>query len=525
MKGLLIGPHIVAFMLMLAPLKAEDPVFQWVENGDVELIETYLETHDVNARYGNSGMTLLVYSILHGKTTTASQLVKLGADVDMHVRDISPLMYASGRENPKKVELLINSGARIADTDPDGNTALFYAAGNGYLDNSKFLVKNGASLLHKNHSLQTAYDFAVRHGKQEVARYLRTQYEKNLPDMVDGPYMKWRGKSRLKAFYMVHDSKRRMTRRVKARFKTDSVPVLIHGFAGDSLEYSIDYRREVPPDIIRDAEQVMVIGDIHGGYDSLVLFLKNNGVIDAALNWSWGNGHLVFVGDIFDRGDMVTEALWLIYRLESQALRSGGMVHMILGNHEIMVLSGDIYYVSDKYLLMSDRLNVNYSYLFSKRTVLGQWLRSRNTITRINGHMFVHAGLSPDITELGLDMQEINENIRFFLNHPDRMENGTVSRASLMEKNGPFWYRGYLEGNHEYDHLSEKGLQQVLEYFDAGYIFVGHTNVDQVTPLYQNRVFAIDVPFYTYGYSMYGLLLEGDDVYLLNTSARKKQIR
>ncbi|MFC2111880.1 metallophosphoesterase [Bacteroidota bacterium] len=291
------------------------------------------------------------------------------------------------------------------------------------------------------------------------------------------------------------------------------------------MEYLIYPKMDVLPDLADEIDRVMVIGDIHGGYDSLVVFLQQNGVVDGSLNWSWGDGQLVFVGDIFDRGYKVTEALWLIYRLEGQAPKTGGSVQLILGNHEIMILSGNLNYVADKYLLMSSRMNINYSFLFGKKTVLGQWLRSKNTIIRINGHLFVHAGLSPAILEAGLGMHEINEFVRFFINHPDREYYKEVNRNTLLGHNGPFWYRGYLEDNHEYTHLSEEGLVEVLEFFDANYIFVGHTNVEEITPLYNNRVFAIDVPFYSNSHSMYGLLLNGENVYLLNTSGDKKQIR
>jgi hypothetical protein len=291
------------------------------------------------------------------------------------------------------------------------------------------------------------------------------------------------------------------------------------------MNYLIHSRKETPPDKIEKIDPVMVMGDIHGGYDSLVFFLQQNGVIDSRLRWDWGDGHLVFIGDIFDRGDKVTESLWLIYQLEHQAAQAGGAVHLILGNHEVMILSGNINYLSDKYSLMTSKLNIDYSLLFGKRTVLGQWLRTRNTIIKINGHLFVHAGLSPEVSASGMNIHEINDLVRYFLKHPDRHEYKDLHRNNLMGRDGPFWYRGYHEGNHEYQHLSEPEFEQILSYFEAEYIFIGHTNVKQITPLYNKRAFAIDVPFYTYGFPIQGLLLENKKVFLLNSSADKKQIR
>jgi hypothetical protein len=190
-----------------------------------------------------------------------------------------------------------------------------------------------------------------------------------------------------------------------------------------------------------------------------------------------------------------------------------------------MILTGNTNYLSDKYKLLSSKLNLDYSMLFGKRTILGQWLRTKNTVIRINGHLFVHAGLSPDILESGLEISDINDHIRYFLKHPDREYNGEVSRNVLFGNYGPFWYRGYIKGNHYYRHLPEDEFENVLSHFDAEYIFVGHTNVKQITPFYNKRVFALDVPFYTYGFPIQGLLLENGEVFRLNSSGGKTRIR
>jgi hypothetical protein len=77
-------------------------------------------------------------------------------------------------------------------------------------------------------------------------------------------------------------------------------------------------------------ETIVVLSDIHGQFDLAVEILKNNNIIDGHLNWSYGKGHFVIVGDIFDRGPKVNEMLWLIYKLEQQAKDKGGYVHFLL---------------------------------------------------------------------------------------------------------------------------------------------------------------------------------------------------
>jgi hypothetical protein len=502
-----------------------DPVFTYLDNGDFDQLDLYLDDHDINAVYGDSASTLLVYSILYNKNRVTQYLIEKGADVNFFVNGKSPLMHAAAKGYKRKAAMLVSHHAEINAMDSVHNTCLFYAARHGNLNTVKFLVRNGAALNHQNIYKATAYDESVSYSHVEVSKYLRDAYLKNLPDFHDGPYISWKSRRRINAFYMVHDSARHRTSKHSLSFRVESNPFMMRGFSQDSMEYLVSIERALPADHYQGVKQIMVVGDIHGGYDSLLVFLRNNGIIDPGLNWTWGKGHLVFLGDIFDRGDKVTEALWLIYQLEGQAAEAGGAVHLILGNHEIMVLNHRESYVADKYLIMSDKLNITYANLFSKKTVLGQWLRTKNTILKINDHLFVHAGLSNDFVEAGFTLSEINHHVRFFINHPQRESRGEINRNTFIGKNGPFWYRGYLEDNHEYKHMPEDELIKVLSAFQANRIFIGHTNVKQITPLYQGRVFAMDVPFYSNGVEMQGIAIENDVMYLVNSSGNRNEFR
>ena len=61
------------------------------------------------------------------------------------------------------------------------------------------------------------------------------------------------------------------------------------------------------PDLstFNEIRKIAAFSDIHGQYDLLVRLLINNKIVDRDLNWIFGEGHLVIVGDIFDRGDKV----------------------------------------------------------------------------------------------------------------------------------------------------------------------------------------------------------------------------
>ena len=502
-----------------------NPVYRFIENQDIDALEHYLNDHDVNTVLKDSNTTLLVYAILQEKPRACRFLIENGADVNQNVRGMSPLMHASRLSNVSIVKQLIDASASTSGLDSSYNTPLFYAAAGGNVRICKALLKNGAPLNHRNKAWKNAYDYAILNGRHDAAQYLRKYFDNNPPDMLDGPYVKWGMLNGIHAAYLVHDSTKCITRIYRENFRSKTNPYVMQGFAGDSLDYTLFKTSEIPEDHFSGIEKILVVGDIHGSYDSLLKFLINNEVINRALEWTWGEGHIVLLGDIFDRGDRVTEALWLIYGLESQAIEAGGRVHYLLGNHEILILEQNQHYISDKYRLLTDRVNLNYYMFFSKRTLLGQWLRTRNTILRINEHLFVHAGLSPAIAFSGLDIHEINDLTRYFLNHPDRDQYRQIQRSLIMGPDGPFWYRGFIEGNHQYDQISENQFEKVLDTLDASTIFIGHTNVDHITPLFNARVFTLDVPFYTYGYSMEALLLQGSSIWVITSDGIRQKIR
>ena len=57
--------------------------------------------------------------------------------------------------------------------------------------------------------------------------------------------------------------------------------------------------------------KLIAVSDIEGNFEKFYKLLNANKVIDKNYNWIFGNGHLVIVGDLVDRGDHVTQCQWL----------------------------------------------------------------------------------------------------------------------------------------------------------------------------------------------------------------------
>ena len=218
-----------------------------------------------------------------------------------------------------------------------------------------------------------------------------------------------------------------------------------------------------------DVPRIVAISDPHGAYDAMVRTLVNAGVIDADGDWSGGETHLVITGDMLDRGADSRKIMDLVMQLESEAQVDGGVVHLLLGNHEVMNLVGDLRYVAPaEYAAFAEDESAEererwfqiyraqksgvikpddvalraefdkdrptgffgHRQAFSSDGIYGKWLLEKPLIVVINGNAFVHGGLPPLVAELGLDA--LNEILRSQVS--DYVAQiGMLNKAGLMD--------------------------------------------------------------------------------------------
>lgn len=239
---------------------------------------------------------------------------------------------------------------------------------------------------------------------------------------------------------------------------------------------------------------LFVMADTHGEFAIAVQLLQRQRVIDEQLRWSFGKGRLAILGDVFDRGPNHTELLWLIYKLEAEAAKAGGGVHMALGNHEAMVLTGDERYLNPKYRQAASALRTStYSRLWDEQSLLGRWLRAKAAVFRLGPYLCLHGGISRQLVDQRLTLAEINKVVRESL----REQHAPNALTELvMGPAGPLWYRGYFEREARAGSftLAESGdIDLILDTFKVRAVLVGHTTVPSVTSLYQGRVIAVQV--------------------------------
>jgi hypothetical protein len=261
----------------------------------------------------------------------------------------------------------------------------------------------------------------------------------------------------------------------------------------------------------------VVISDIEGNFGAFRKLLQNSGVIDKDFNWTFGNGHLVLTGDFFDRGDRVTEVLWLIYSLEDKAKAAGGYVHYVLGNHEIMNLSGDLRYLHPKYVQDTVLLKENHTWsLYSENSELGRWLRTKNIIEKIGNILFTHGGISAEMNFIDLSLNKINELARPYY-HDTSYKYPDLKVEVIYSDWGPFWYRGYYQGKT----IATIGqIDTTLEKYNVKKIATGHTVIsDTISVLHKGKLINTDV-HHAKGHSE-ALLIEGNKYYRITIAGEK----
>ena len=345
--------------------------------------------------------------------------------------------------------------------------------------------------------------------------------------------------------------------------------------------------------LVEDAGRVVAIADVHGAYEAMVETLTKANVIDQDLAWSGGATHLVIVGDLLDRGPRSRDAMDLLMRLESEAPLAGGKVMVLIGNHESMNLIGDLRYVSkseyaafagdetreerDRWfaafagrnngVLDPQALREKFKQqfpagffalrrAFGPEGKYGKWLLEKPVIGVINGTAFVHGGLSPLVSELGLD--GVNRDLKAELveyvsaisiltekqillptdSHYDTLpllnnympaldESSEVLDAietakrladsDLFHSEGPLWYRGNVGCG---ELVEGHKLESALKAIGATRVVVGHTPTPsrKVLQRFDGRVIEIDTGMLNFYYKGSGnaLVIEGDSITVLN---------
>lgn len=203
------------------------------------------------------------------------------------------------------------------------------------------------------------------------------------------------------------------------------------------------------------AQPIVAVGDVHGDLAAFQAILVDAGVLDASGAWVGGDTVLVQVGDLLDRGPSMRGILDFVMALEKAAKQRGGRVVSLLGNHEVMNMTGDLRYVAsanyaefvdsgstkrrDAAWLQVRNLRrrrarelgqpeppsgptareiwfqahppgfLEHQQAFGPEGTYGRWLRARPALFVAEGSAFVHGGLAPPFE--GTSLEEVDRRV------------------------------------------------------------------------------------------------------------------
>lgn len=337
---------------------------------------------------------------------------------------------------------------------------------------------------------------------------------------IDGPYVLYRGDSILVQYIDSANGFLSLRSNQMQQSQRENLLLMVNTDEPGKT-FSVKLHPKLLPEksIYNKAQKMLVVSDVEGEFAAFRKLLQGNGVIGANYHWTFGDGHLVLVGDFVDRGTMVTEVLWLIYLLETEAEASGGKVHFILGNHEIMNMNGDLNYVHHRYMAHADSMQVPYLDLFSQHAELGRWFSTKNVTERIGNILFMHGGFSGYMNQVQMQLNDLNDTARLYYTDTSFAYPSIYSEL-LFSEYGPFWYRGYYRGNPK---ASAAQVDSTLNIYNSRFIVTGHTIMaNEIVSAYDGKVIDLDVP-HKLGFSE-ALLIEGTKMYRVNARGEKMKI-
>ena len=342
---------------------------------------------------------------------------------------------------------------------------------------------------------------------------------------------------------------------------------------------------------VNETGRVVAISDVHGAYEAMVETLANVGILDDKLAWGGGSTRLVIVGDLMDRGPRSRDVMDLLMRLEGEAITAGGYVHVLYGNHESMNMIGDMRYVSkeeyaafaadetqeqrDRWLepwsrrdggkkselraRFDDAFPAGFFALreaFGPDGKYGRWLLDKAVIAVINGTAFVHGGLSPLVTEIGLDRvnTELKSDLTRYVKAVDTLMDAEIllptdsyydhdaivkrhppflvqseevrealktvkelGESAIFTPDGPLWYRGNVACS---GIIEEQRLLATLQIIGAERVVVGHTPTPnrRVLERFDERLIEVDTGMLNFYYNGSGnaLVIEGGELRVFN---------
>jgi ankyrin repeat protein len=162
----------LSFILISCRTNAQD-IFEAARTGNIRRLEALmkLKPDTIHSR-NESGFTPLIIAGYRNQLPAVEFLLENGADVNATSPEGTVLLGACYKDNLKLAEFLISHHADVNAQNETGTSALMFATLSGNLDLVKLLLKHGAKKTLVEKSGKTALSYAQMNGSPEVIRLL-----------------------------------------------------------------------------------------------------------------------------------------------------------------------------------------------------------------------------------------------------------------------------------------------------------------------------------------------------------------
>jgi hypothetical protein len=249
--------------------------------------------------------------------------------------------------------------------------------------------------------------------------------------------------------------------------------------------YSRDWSRSPAIAVRSTSEEVVALGDVHGGYDRLVALLARGGLLREQAGgpdkqaWTGGRRLLVCTGDLINKGDKSIEAIELMMSLQKQAAAAGGEVIVTFGNHEAEFLANPNKKKQTEFRDELQSRGIDASEVLEGEDGYGEWMLNLPLAAKVNDWFFAHAGNTG-----GASLDDLGKRFREVVDRGDWRSPFLIGDDSILESQ-KWWQNG-------------AAVDQDLQAVGANHIVFGHDpgaarEKGTIESRARGRVFIIDV--------------------------------
>ena len=239
-------------------------------------------------------------------------------------------------------------------------------------------------------------------------------------------------------------------------------------------------------------EKIVVIGDIHADYETLILILKKAGIINDKLEWIGGKTYLVMIGDLVDgkaridnwKGDSDLKVINFLGKLIKKAKDNEGNVIILLGNHEFMNIRGNFSYSGEHGIKEMGGELKRLKYFNNQFRAFA--MKCFLTVN-IGGWVFCHAGIPPEISKK-YQIPKLNSMLQKFLSNEMNLHEENIFFDIISGENGILTTREFGTNN-----VNCKRLLSSLENLKSKYMVIGHTVQEKVNGVCNKKLWRVDV--------------------------------